>query len=298
MARCEFKLPDIGEGVTEGEIVAWLVKPGDVVKEDQPMVEVMTDKATVTITSPKAGKIVETRGDDGQVVAGPRGARRVRPRRRGAPRARRGRGRSAARPRHANGGAAKSDGPAATAVGDIKENLPGHGRSPTAASRAAPRHGGAGARRSQGYFNDEAARDAGDAQARARPRRRPARASRRRARSGRVTKDDVRDVRAGAPPRAPQPRAGAAHGRDARRRRARGARAPARAPVDDRAAGRGAGARSRSASRSRGVRRKIAEKMAQSKHTAAHFTFVEECDVTALKALRARLKPAAEKRRA
>ena len=42
MARWQFKLPDIGEGVTEGEIVCWLVKAGDVVREDQPMVEVMT----------------------------------------------------------------------------------------------------------------------------------------------------------------------------------------------------------------------------------------------------------------
>lgn len=61
MARWEFKLPDIGEGITEGEIVTWLVKPGDSVKDDQPMVEVMTDKATVTITAPKAGTVVETR---------------------------------------------------------------------------------------------------------------------------------------------------------------------------------------------------------------------------------------------
>src|SRR5579859_5108547 len=68
MARWEFKLPDIGEGVTEGEVVSWLVKPGDVVKEDQPMVEVMTDKATVTITSPRAGTITETRGKVGEVV--------------------------------------------------------------------------------------------------------------------------------------------------------------------------------------------------------------------------------------
>ena len=60
MARWEFKLPDIGEGVTEGEIVSWLIKPGEMVKEDQPMIEVMTDKATVTITSPKAGKVLET----------------------------------------------------------------------------------------------------------------------------------------------------------------------------------------------------------------------------------------------
>ena len=53
MARFEFKLPDIGEGVAEGEVVAWHVKNGDVVKEDQPMVEVMTDKATVTIGAPR-----------------------------------------------------------------------------------------------------------------------------------------------------------------------------------------------------------------------------------------------------
>ncbi|HEY6460950.1 MAG TPA: biotin/lipoyl-containing protein, partial [Polyangiaceae bacterium] len=68
MARWEFKLPDIGEGVTEGEIVGWLVKPGDAVKEDQPMIEVMTDKATVTITAPKSGTVVETRGKVGEIV--------------------------------------------------------------------------------------------------------------------------------------------------------------------------------------------------------------------------------------
>ena len=69
MARWEFKLPDIGEGVSEGEIVAWHVKQGDEIREDDPMVDVMTDKATVTITSPRAGKILETRGEVGSVVA-------------------------------------------------------------------------------------------------------------------------------------------------------------------------------------------------------------------------------------
>lgn len=61
----EFKLPDIGEGMTEGEIVRWLVKDGDVLKQDQPMVEVMTDKATVEITTPRAGRVVERRFKEG-----------------------------------------------------------------------------------------------------------------------------------------------------------------------------------------------------------------------------------------
>jgi len=64
----EFRLPDIGEGVVEGEIVKWHVKPGQDVKEDDPLVEVMTDKATVMIPSPRKGKILETRGDEGAVI--------------------------------------------------------------------------------------------------------------------------------------------------------------------------------------------------------------------------------------
>jgi pyruvate dehydrogenase E2 component (dihydrolipoamide acetyltransferase) len=64
----EFRLPDIGEGVVEGEIVKWHVKPGQDVKEDDPLVEVMTDKATVMIPSPKKGKILETRGDEGSII--------------------------------------------------------------------------------------------------------------------------------------------------------------------------------------------------------------------------------------
>ena len=64
----EFKLPDIGEGVVEGEIVGWKVQVGDVVAEDQPLVEVMTDKATVEIPSPVAGTVVSTTGGEGDVV--------------------------------------------------------------------------------------------------------------------------------------------------------------------------------------------------------------------------------------
>ena len=64
----EFRLPDIGEGVAEGEIVKWLVSDGDAVKEDDPIVEIMTDKATVTITSPVNGKIAKILVEEGKVV--------------------------------------------------------------------------------------------------------------------------------------------------------------------------------------------------------------------------------------
>src|SRR5438874_2120530 len=65
----EFRLPDIGEGVVEGEVVKWHVKQGDTVREDQPMVEVMTDKATVEIPSPKAGVVKEIRVLEGKTCA-------------------------------------------------------------------------------------------------------------------------------------------------------------------------------------------------------------------------------------
>ena len=68
MSRIEFKLPDIGEGVHEGEIVRWIKGVGDEVAEDEPVVEVMTDKATVEIPSPASGKILETRYQEGDVA--------------------------------------------------------------------------------------------------------------------------------------------------------------------------------------------------------------------------------------
>ena len=63
------KMPDIGEGIAEVELAAWHVKVGDVVVEDQALVDVMTDKATVEIPSPVAGKVVALGGVAGQVVA-------------------------------------------------------------------------------------------------------------------------------------------------------------------------------------------------------------------------------------
>jgi len=64
----EFKLPDVGEGVAEGELVEWLVEPGDTVTEDQPVAKVETDKALVDVPSPYDGTIKELRAEEGEMV--------------------------------------------------------------------------------------------------------------------------------------------------------------------------------------------------------------------------------------
>jgi 2-oxoisovalerate dehydrogenase E2 component (dihydrolipoyl transacylase) len=68
MARYEFKLPDIGEGIAEAEIVAWHVKIGDTIGEDQQIADMMTDKATVEMESPVAGKVIELAGEVGDQI--------------------------------------------------------------------------------------------------------------------------------------------------------------------------------------------------------------------------------------
>jgi pyruvate dehydrogenase E2 component (dihydrolipoamide acetyltransferase) len=288
MARWEFKLPDIGEGVAEGEIVAWFVKPGDVVREDQPMVEVMTDKATVTIGAPRAGTVVETHGREGEVMAvhsvlvvfdldGEAAEGR-------ATTAKGENGHGAM-----NGTTAQSggDGPAATAVGDIREDLPGMGtRVKPSPEESSPR-----------YFNEK-------------PLATPA--TRQMARTlnvdlkqvpptgpqGRVTKQDVLAFSSGAPTLHPWTPLSFSRGEGRSSETSAAARggAPsslAREPVRIEPP-----SAAHEALEERvpftGLRRKIAAKMVLSKHTAAHFTFVEECDVTALMALRTRFKVHAE----
>ncbi|MGK3991113.1 dihydrolipoamide acetyltransferase family protein [Sorangium sp. So ce136] len=326
MGKYEFRLPDIGEGVTEGEIVTWLVSPGDVVAEDQPMVEVMTDKATVTITSPRSGRIVETRGKVGGVV--PVHSVLVvfdlddKP---AAPSPASGAGMRQSAANAANAAKSGPAEPAATAVGDIKEDLPGMNL--VAPAPAAWMNGSMGAG-AAAYFNEKPlatpatrklARDLGIDLRRVPPT----------GPGGRVTKDDVRaleapEVEPETAPMLPAMAQRAAAPRGAGERAAAGVsaaaavgpaeaaaaaeRGPAAAPElleEDR--GRGAarpeGERARRLPESpgderiplRGVRKRIFEGMSRSKHTAAHFTFVEECDVSALKERRARLRPLAEK---
>jgi pyruvate dehydrogenase E2 component (dihydrolipoamide acetyltransferase) len=272
MSKFDFKLPDIGEGVMEGEIVKWLVGPGDAVAEDQPMVEVMTDKATVTITSPKRGRVLELGGGEGAVIAvhstlvvldtqdGP-GAASVR-------------------------SPEPAAEPAATAVGDIKETLPGTGlsRSAPATPRGpAPAPPGPASKASSArgsYFNDKPlatpatrklARDLGVDLHRVEPS----------GKGGRVSKDDVRRLAAG------EALAGSAFGGAASGEPFSSVPTEGRPPVVV------APTAGDTRTPLRGVRKRIFENMARSKHTAAHFTFVEECDVTTLKALRERLKPRA-----
>jgi 2-oxoisovalerate dehydrogenase E2 component (dihydrolipoyl transacylase) len=68
MGRYVFKLPDVGEGTAEAEIVAWHVAVGDVIAEDQQLVDVMTDKATVEMTSPVSGKVISLHGAPGEMA--------------------------------------------------------------------------------------------------------------------------------------------------------------------------------------------------------------------------------------
>ncbi|MGH8219108.1 MAG: dihydrolipoamide acetyltransferase family protein, partial [Steroidobacteraceae bacterium] len=68
MSRYVFKLPDLGEGTVDAEVVAWRVKPGDTVAEDDPLVEMMTEKATVEVPSPVSGRVLAVRGEPGEKV--------------------------------------------------------------------------------------------------------------------------------------------------------------------------------------------------------------------------------------
>ncbi|RYZ65953.1 MAG: 2-oxo acid dehydrogenase subunit E2, partial [Proteobacteria bacterium] len=247
----------------------WLIKPGDVVKEDQPMIEVMTDKATVTITSPKAGTIVETRGKIGDVVQVHSTLVVYDTNEEGPP---------------AKAAPKQDDGPAATAVGDIKETLPGLGGSSPA---RAPAPQAAAPAADSGYFNEK-------------PLATPA--TRKLARALElldVTLGDVEQFQSAgasaagsssAQPVAPTGSAGSG-GSTAKPQTTTTRDQVQIAPTTS-------GRRDASALEERvpfaGLRRKIAAKMQQSKQTAAHFTFVEECDVSALKDLRKRLGPHAQ----
>jgi pyruvate dehydrogenase E2 component (dihydrolipoamide acetyltransferase) len=212
----QFLLPDIGEGVVEAEILKWFVKPGDVVLEDQPLAEVMTDKATVTIPSPRRGIVTRLLWKEGEIakvhhalvemdVEGgtPEGA-----------------------------GTAPSSAPGATRPGPPQAVLrPFPGASGRGKALAAP---AVRALARELSVDLPLVRGTGP--------------------GGRVTKEDVR------------------------------AQAATNGSVAD---------GSLEVVPVRGLRRRIAEKMAISKRTAAHFTFVEQVDATELVAIKERMARAA-----
>ncbi|MCA9530028.1 MAG: 2-oxo acid dehydrogenase subunit E2 [Myxococcales bacterium] len=272
MAALEFKLPDIGEGVSEGEIVRWHVTEGDEVAEDAPLVEVMTDKATVVIDSPVGGRVArlafavgETArvGDVLAVIEAAGGATTAREA-------------TAAREDPAPSSRVDGDeGPAATAVGVIESRLPGAELLASAeAATNAPATRASPTGRASHFDPKPLATPAVRALARERGvdlREVPPTGPR-----GRVSRDDVLAAAAGQRP------SGGAH--VAQRARQPGGEALRREH------------RRETREPFVGVRRKIAERMAEATRTAAQFTFVEELDAEPLMRLREHLAAGAQAR--
>ena len=248
----EFHLPDIGEGVVEGEIVQWKVAEGDVVTLDQPIVEVMTDKATVEIPSPRAGRIAKINYQAGQIC--PVGKVLV----------------------------VIDDGSAGAGAGAAKAAHGGNGNGHGHAHHAAT---------AQTLPITVIDATAGRQRALATP------ATRRLARQlgvdlgrvlptgkrGRITSEDVKRTAAGGA----APMAHGAGGPDAGH-----AMVPAKAYAPMAIAQGGDEERIPL----RGMRKRIAETMTRSVHTAAHFTYVEEVDMTELVMVRERARARAQER--
>ncbi|MGN6107293.1 MAG: dihydrolipoamide acetyltransferase family protein [Kofleriaceae bacterium] len=251
----DFYMPDIGEGVVEGEIVGWKVKEGDKVKLDQPIVEVMTDKATVELPSPRAGTIAKINYKDGEIC--PVGKVLV---------------------VIDEDGASASAKPAAAPAAS-------HGNGHTAPRPAEPpRSQPVQAARAAAPVGGGAIQVVDVTETRARVLATPA--TRRLARQlgveigrvpatgkhGRVTTDDVKRFQhgGGTQPAAVQAKAFAPQ-------------AIARGGEEERIP-------------LRGMRMRIAESMHRSVSTAAHFTYVEEIDMTELVAVRERAKARAAER--
>ncbi len=266
-----FPLPEIGEGVVEGEIVRWLVNVGDAVAMDQPMCEIMTDKATVEISSPKSGRVTKTHGQPGDVVRvhaplveidlGSAGARAGAATLHTPP---------VAAPTPAPKPAPAADPPARAGAATLytapveaapAKPAPGRPATPDAlpaavAARVPPPPGQKAAAspavRAYARENDVDIQAVGGT-----------------GKGGRVTREDVDQFSRPAPVAPPALVASSA--------------TPTPATGDERI-------------KIIGLRRKIAEKMVQAYRTAPHFTYVDEVDCSRLVALRARLNEAGASR--
>jgi 2-oxoisovalerate dehydrogenase E2 component (dihydrolipoyl transacylase) len=260
MSQFIFKMPDLGEGTVEAEIVAWHTKPGDAVKEDQIIVEVMTDKAAVEVPAPVGGIVVSITGEPGDKVAV------------GAP---------LIVFELAGGGTVLAGVPGATDMSDEKA---------AGARHVTGEDGGGTSRDSAGRVktspaNRRRAREAGIDLATvvgSGP-------------GGRIVAGDLVAVGASSAARSSSAAArgdaavaDVARGDGARRDGARGDGARGAAARADVARGDGAGAATTEI-KVIGVRRVIAERMSEAKRNIPHFAYVEEVDVTELESLRQHL---------
>jgi len=246
-----FQMPEVGEGVVEVEIAMWKVAVGDVVARDQVLCEVTTDKASLEITSPRAGTVAVLHAQPGEIL-------RVH-----TPLVTFGGETSASAP---SPGPAAGAAPVPSAAFASTPSAPAAHASPSASSSPVPGEGPARAAPAVRRHAHEVGVDlrgvAGSG------------------RDGRITRADIDAAARGGPPAsavtvaapvaAPLPIAPVALPQVA------SASADQRIPIT-------------------GVRRKIAERMVAAKHTAPHFTYVEEIDASALVTLRTRLKPRAER---
>ena len=250
-----FVLPDIGEGVVEAEIQQWFVKPGDHVLEDQPLVEVMTDKATVTIPSPRRGTITKLLWQPGQMakVHEPilEMVEDVRPER--LPPAEIGPGEHMPAPEPEPGSEA------------LEAHASGAAAAPSAPARGAKALATPAVRALARQMGVDLGAVAGTGK------------------GGRVTREDLEHVRGGRNGQAAAPEPPPAPQRPAPFEADLPATPPVTPPPTE-----------DEVLPLRGIRRRIAEKMAQSKRTAAHFTFVEQCDVTELVRMKNKIAGAAK----
>ncbi len=253
----QFKLPELGEGVHEGELTKWRVKPGEEVKFDQPLCEIMTDKATVEIPSAFKGKVGQLHAKEGEVVHVGQLLLSFE-------------GAEAAAAAASSGAQAHSPSPAAAATKAPAPSAPQRPVGPSGATHAGAGAVSVAARGTSG--------GGGEVSMDTHPATRPLAAPSTR-RAAREMGVDLSQVSGSGPNgrimREDLSRSGTGATTAGKPSVARTSIAPGafeeRVPF-------------------KGLRKKIAEKMRQSKDHAAHFTYVEEADATALVALRSQAK--------
>lgn len=275
MATKNVQLPELGEGVTEGELVKWLVKVGDKISPDQPVAEMMTDKATVEVPSPIAGVVKEIQKKEGDVVEV--GAVMLVVETEGA---------------GASVGAAATGGASTNGAAPTKPAAPA-ATQPAAMTAASAASGTLAAKVPTSAASGAAADfypPVTDSRVLATP------ATRRLARetgvdlnqvrgtglAGRVTRDDVMGASGAGAVAAGQPTFG-------------GGMSALQSPSIPRPAYQGPAGAAEERVALRGIRKKIAENMQMAKHVVPHFTLMDEANVTALVSMREELRAVGEK---